>query len=251
MRITLLGTGTSFLDKDRVQSGVLVQSETSCLILDVGSGILHRLTQSGVNLLSIDAVLLTHFHVDHCSDFMTLVQTLWLSGYEKTLQVYGPPAMTDWLTGVRDIAYPYLKSRIKIEFNILKSGDSFSIGDIRIRCTHATHGSMDAFSYRLECDGKSLVYTGDTSHCESVTDLAKGADVLIHECNWLDGEHPEGMHTSPSELAVITKETRVKKVILVHLSPEVVAKEGEVISIVKGTSEAEVILGKDLFSFNL
>jgi ribonuclease BN (tRNA processing enzyme) len=251
MRVTLLGTGTSFPDAERVQSGVLVQTESTTLLLDIGSGVLHRLIQSGVDIVSLDAVVLTHFHVDHCSDFMTLVQSIWLSGYEKTLQVYGPPAMTQWLEGVRDMAYPYLKDRIEINYISINSGNTFQVGDIRIQCTHTTHGSMDAFAYRLEYNGKSLVYTGDTAPCEQVTQLASKVDVLIHECNWLDGEHPEGVHTSPSEIAVITKETGAKKVILVHLSPQVASAENEVLSIVKGSSNAEVIMGKDLLAFDV
>jgi ribonuclease BN (tRNA processing enzyme) len=81
--------------------------------------------------------------------------------------------------------------------------------------------------------------------------LAKGTDVLIHECNWLDGPHPEGVHTSPSELARIAEEINPSKVILTHVAPEVVAKRDKVIEIVSRRTDAEVIVGEDLMTVAL
>ena len=82
-------------------------------------------------------------------------------------------------------------------------------------------------------------------------DLATGADVLIHECNWLDGDHPGGVHTSPSELAEIVELAEPRKVVITHVSPEVVAKEEEVLATVGRRTNAEVMLARDLMTIAL
>ena len=75
--------------------------------------------------------------------------------------------------------------------------------------------------------------------------------MLIHECNWLDGPNPEGVHTSPGQLSEIVEKVTPKKVILTHISPEVVHDSDKVIEIVGRRTNAEVLLGKDLMSFTI
>jgi ribonuclease BN (tRNA processing enzyme) len=103
----------------------------------------------------------------------------------------------------------------------------------------------------VEHEGKSIVYSSDTAPCREVIELATGADVLIHECNWLDGDHPKGVHTSPSELAEIVERAEPGKVVITHISPEVVAKEKQVKATIGRRTKAEVILAQDLMTLSL
>ncbi len=246
MKVTLLGSGTSLPDPDRVQSGILVEVGNQTILFDVGSGTLHRLTQTQVDVTSIDAVFITHFHIDHCSDFIPLCQTLWLSGYRKTLKLFGPPAMREWARGVLEVAFPYLRGKIRIELLELEERETVYLGPVAISTSITIHGSMDTRAYKIEHEGKSVVYTGDTGPCRDVIELAQGVDLLIHELNWMDGKHPEGVHTSPSELMDIVEETCPHKVVLTHLSPEVIANKKSILATISRRSNAEVIIGEDL-----
>ncbi|MHA1484357.1 MAG: MBL fold metallo-hydrolase [Candidatus Thorarchaeota archaeon] len=246
MRVTLLGSGTSLPDPDRVQSGILVEAGNQTILFDIGSGTLHRLTQTQVDVTSIDAVFITHFHIDHCSDFVPLCQTLWLSGYQKTLKLFGPSAMREWARGVLEVAFPYLRGKIRIELMELEERETVYLGPVAISTSITIHGSMDTRAYKIEHEGKSVVYTGDTGPCRDVIELAKGADLLIHELNWMDGKHPEGVHTSPSELMSIVEETYPHKVVLTHLSPDVITNRKSILATIGRRSNAEVIIGEDL-----
>ena len=246
MRVTLLGSGTSLPDPDRVQSGILVEAGNQTILFDVGSGTLHRLTQTQVDITSIDAVFITHFHIDHCSDFIPLCQTLWLSGYQKTLKLFGPPAMREWARGVLEVAFPYLRGKIRIEMMELEKRETVYLGPVAISTSITIHGSMDTRAYKIEYEGKSVVYTGDTGPCRDVIELARGVDLLIHELNWLDGKHPEGVHTSPTELMSIVEETCPHKVVLTHLSPDVLENKKNVRATIGRRSNAEVVIGEDL-----
>ncbi|MHA1904619.1 MAG: MBL fold metallo-hydrolase [Candidatus Thorarchaeota archaeon] len=246
MRVTLLGTGSSEAGAERVQSGVMVEAEGEIFLFDIGSGVLHRLLQTGVELTSINSVFITHFHIDHSSDFLPLFQRLWLNGYKKTLGFYGPPTMKEWLRGIHDVAFPYLREKVILKPYYLNETEALQVGPLSISTCPTLHGTHDTRAFRIEHEGQSVVYTGDTAPCRDVVELAKGTDVLIHECNWLDGKHPIGVHTSPSELTGIVEEIAPKKVILVHLSPEVIQNKDKVIATVGRRTDAEVILGEDL-----
>ncbi|MCF2136921.1 MAG: MBL fold metallo-hydrolase [Candidatus Thorarchaeota archaeon] len=251
MRVTLLGTGTSYPDPDRVQSGVLVEAAGLPLLFDIGSGILQRLTQLDLPLTSIEHIFLSHFHIDHCSDFLTFYQSIWLSGFDKTLHLYGPPMIRDWLRGLFDVAFPYLRHKLKMEVTILEENHVVHIGPVTVITCPTLHGSMESRAFRIEHDGSSVVYTSDTAPCPEVIDLACGTDLLIHECNWLDGDHPSGVHTSPLQLADVVERIAPKVVILTHVPPEVVESAEQVLSIVQRRTDAKTLMGTDLTTFDV
>lgn len=250
MKATLLGTGTSYPDPKRVQAGILVETGRTKVLFDVGSGTLHRLTQLEFDLTTLDAVFLSHFHIDHVSDFLALCQSLWLSGYDRALNLYAPPMVKEWSRGVNEIAFKYLREKLVIETTVLREDQVVHHGDLVVTNTTTLHGSMDTRAFKIEHDGKSLVISSDTAPCREVIELAKGCDILVHECNWLDGPHPEGVHTSPSELARVVEEASPGKLVLTHVSPEIVAEKEKVIEIVKRRTDAEVIFGEDLMVLN-
>lgn len=247
----MLGTGTSYPDSDRVQSGILIEIDGKRILFDIGAGVYHRLIQLGVDLKSISTIFITHFHIDHCSDFLMLCQNLWLDGHDKPLNIYGPPAIKQWYRGLFDIAFPYARDRLMINVAVLKDHEAVHVGEASISNVPTVHGTMETRALRLEWRGLSLVYSSDTAPCREVIDLAKGADVLIHECNWLDGPNPEGVHTTPSQLAEIIEEAVPKKVVLTHVSPDVVSKKEKVLEIVSRRTNAEVVMGEDLMYFEV
>lgn len=251
MRVVLLGTGTSYPDSQRVQSGILIEDGTHRILLDIGSGVLHRLTQLEIDIKTIESVFISHFHIDHCSDFLPLCQSLWLSGYDKTLNLFAPPTIKEWSRGIYDIAFKYLRDKLLIRTSVLKENHVVPVGNLVVVTSPTLHGDYDTRAFRIEHEGKSMTYSSDTAPCRDIIDLAKGTDLLVHECNWLDGPHPQGIHTSPSELAQIAEEINPPKIVLTHISPEVVANKDKVIEIVSRRTNAEVLLGEDLMVLDL
>ncbi|MDF1540091.1 MAG: MBL fold metallo-hydrolase [Candidatus Thorarchaeota archaeon] len=251
MKVTLLGTGTSFPDPNRVQSGILIETDKAYSLFDIGSGVLHRLVQTQIDLNSIAGLFISHFHIDHCSDFVTLLQTLWLQGYDKHLQIFAPPPAKEWLRGIFEVGMPFYRDKVVIEPYILREHDSVQSGELSVSTCPTTHGTHDVRAFRIEHAGKSIAISSDTAPCRDIVELAKGVDVLVHECNWLDGSTPKGVHTSPSELTSIVEEINPKKVILTHMNPDVIRESEKVLSIVGRRTDAEIILGVDLMQFNL
>ena len=251
MKAVLLGTGTSIPDPQRVQSGILIEDREHRILLDIGSGVLHRLCQTEIDIKTIDAVFISHFHVDHCADFLPLCQSLWLSGYDRTLKLYAPPTVKEWSRGLNDIAFSYLKDKIRITITSLQENHVIPLEDLMVVTAPTLHSNYDTRAFNVEHNGKSLTFSSDTAPCKDIIDLAKGTDVLVHECNWLDGAHREGIHTSPSELADIAEEINPSKIVLIHVSPEVAAAKEKVTEIVSRRTSAEVVMGEDLMTFEI
>ena len=246
MKVTLLGTGTSTPDPKRVQAGILIELQHNRILFDIGPGTYYRMNQLGFDLGTISSIFITHFHVDHCSDFVMLCQSLWLRGHDKQLNVYGPPFIETWWRGIFETSYPYANNRFPLKSNVLHENKAVDIQEGTVINVPTRHSTIDTRALRIEAEGKSIVYSADTAPCSEIINLARGADLLIHECNWLDGTHPEGIHTSPSQLAEIVEEAQPKTVVLTHVTPEIVENKNKVIEIVKGNSKATVILGEDL-----
>jgi ribonuclease BN (tRNA processing enzyme) len=250
MKITMLGTGTSMPDSERVQSGILIETNGGAILADIGSGVLHRLTQTGFDFNSLDAVFISHFHVDHCSDFVTLCQTLWLSGYGRTLELYGPPMVEDWLSTLQESVFPYISEKLEINVNVLNPDEQVSLGDLHVSNMPTVHGTMETRALKFQRDDTIVVFSSDTAPNRNMIAFSKKADILIHECNWLDGDHPEGVHTSPSELASIASEAEPRMVVLNHVSPEVVRQKRDTLRIVASETDAKVIMAEDLMKLN-
>ncbi|MFX1369637.1 MAG: MBL fold metallo-hydrolase [Promethearchaeota archaeon] len=249
MKVTLLGTGTSVPDPERVQSGILVESGDTAILIDVGSGVLHRLSQLKFDITKLEAVFISHFHIDHCSDFLTLMQSLWLSGYDRPLQLYAPPNVTEWSRGVRDIAFPYLREKLGLEIMKLKENDLVYMGPLTLATCPTTHGTMQTRAFKVEEDDFSFVFSSDTAPCREIANLASGTEVLIHECHWLDGNLPEGVHTSPGGLVEVVEKANPSKLILNHMTPEIIANSSKVLESVQRRTKATVAMGEDLMQF--
>lgn len=95
----------------------------------------------------------------------------------------------------------------------LQSGESVTLSDNRIIKPNMVLGSARK--------GRKIVYTGDTGPSEAIVDLAKNADVLIHEATFIDEMKERALkdgHSTPSIAAETAKAAMVKRLILTHIS---------------------------------
>lgn len=116
-----------------------------------------------------------------------------------------------------------------------------------------------ALGYRLEWGNKIIVFSGDTSPCANLTEAASGADILVHEAFWPKAEKAwktllaqatayewarRWGHTTPDEVGKLAQQTRVKKLVLTHLTPY--EDEATLVSMVRRHYSGEVVVARDL-----
>lgn len=242
LEVTLLGTGVGIPHSGRAQAGLVVRAEEP-LLFDCGAGALLRLAEAGLSPLEIDVVLLTHLHLDHVSDLLALAKARWLMGANE-ISVFGPDGTEAWFEALRSL-YPYLEE-LDFSITIVRPGDEFSLSGLMIRAGEAVH-SLPALGYRIESEAMAAVYSGDTEPAASMRKLARGADLLIHECSF-----PEPFvvtnHSTPLWLGGTFRGAGVKRIVLTHLYPQTVGREEEMVRDVRAglADETKVEVGRDL-----
>src|SRR5262249_11353299 len=145
-----LGSGTAVPNAERFPSGVLVQSDDAAILIDAGPGVLRRLPQIGVGLEQITAVLLTHYHTDHCADVASLLFALRNPRYRgrPVLHLRGAAGLSRWL-GLRTQAWPWLEPHeYQLDVREIAPG-TFSLADLPITAVPIRH-TAQSLAYRIE-----------------------------------------------------------------------------------------------------
>jgi ribonuclease Z len=242
LKVTLLGTGVGIPQPGRSQSAVLIEHDQS-LLFDCGAGTLLRLDQVGASLEALDTVVLTHLHLDHVSDLLAMANARYLAGLAG-LQVYGPEGTAIYFRVAQSV-YPNLQKMAAIVHE-LRPMDSVSLKGFDIFAEEARH-SVTALAYRIEAEDKVMVYSGDTEPCPRVAALARGADLLVHECSF-----PEPFdvtnHSTPKKLGSMIAGQGVKRIVLTHLYPESAGCEDEMAEQVIELCGAPTIVGWDMMN---
>jgi ribonuclease Z len=192
MDVTILGSGSPIPDADRAGPSGLIETAGQKFLVDCGRGVLMRLTAAGASVPQLTAVLLTHLHSDHTTDFNDVVTTWWVmpmtSG--KSLRVIGPPGTQAFVDGTiaamgADIGYRIdhhadLDEPPVVAVTEITDGVAFEGGGVRIVAGLVDHGVVKpAVGYRFEADGGVACWSGDTLPCDGLDNLARDADIYV------------------------------------------------------------------------
>ena len=257
--ITVFTVGTSSpLPGERAQTGTAVFVNGHFFMFDVGPGVVQKSENIQLPLDQLDAVFITHYHSDHFMDLPYLINRSWVLGRTKELQVYGPDGLDTLMQAVDQLLHIENQYRvdhhgaelmdiskakgIPHEFKNVPGGKEivFQKDGITITAFDVNHEPIEpAVGYAIEYDGKKVVISGDTKKNELVLEMAKDADLLIHEVLLVsllkqlstkleetgNGRNSkiihdiQDYHTSPKDVAELAKAANVKKLILHHFAP--------------------------------
>ncbi len=210
MRVTFLGTGSAMPTGERVQTGILLEEADRTLLIDCGSGVLHRLAQVA-DYETVEHVLLTHHHLDHVSDLLALLKARWLAGAES-LSVAGPPGTESLVEDLLDV-HDYLQDRVDLSVRDVETG-TFSFAGFDVEAMETRH-SMRCFAYRF---GDRFCFSGDSEAFPELAAFADGCEALAHDCSFPD-EVDVSNHPTPTQLGEALAGTDVGTVYLTHLYP--------------------------------
>ena len=218
MQVTFLGTGSAMQTGDRMQTGLLLSSGRQCLLVDCGSGILHRLANTDVGYEGVGSILLTHHHLDHVADLLPLLKARWLAG-EDHLEIVGPKGTKALVDGLLSV-HSYLDGRVDLRLREVTAGLAFEIAGFGVE-GHETRHSMDGLAYRFaETADESPVFafSGDTEAFGGLARFADGCRILAHDCSFPDEVDVSG-HSTPSQLGTTLADCDVDRLYLTHLYP--------------------------------
>ena len=182
MRLTVLGTGTARPLPDTAASGLLVETDRSAVLFDIGSGVASRL-EATIGAARLDGLVVGHMHADHWIDIAPLRYRFpWGERAPRPLPVHLPPggkAKLDHLAAVISERAGFFE--VAFDVSEYASGDTIQIGEITVR-PHPVGHYVPAWSMDIQGPGgERIFYAGDMGPSDGVVELARGADLLILE----------------------------------------------------------------------
>ena len=271
IELEILGSGGPELDGRASSSYILWIDNEAKLLVDMGSGSMLRFEQSGAKLKSLEAVVLTHLHIDHSVDLPAFVKAGFFSQRVDNLDIIGPegneffPSTSEYLKilfGKRG-AYRYMQDILT------KESDSFRITPIEITSNNITtkkyksftlklisvnHGIVPALALAIEVDGKKIVISGDTNNKNSSLEkISQDADLFIahHAIPQYAGKFAKQLHMTPSIIAKVASNSKVKKMVLSHRMKRTRFKENESLEIIKKVYKGKVVFAEDRMKIKL
>ncbi|RCW42908.1 ribonuclease BN (tRNA processing enzyme) [Halopolyspora algeriensis] len=226
MKLTVLGCSGSIPGPDSPASGYLLEAGGTRIVLDLGNGTLGTL-QRFADPFQVDALLLSHLHPDHCADVGALTV---LRRYhpdpprdpvQRRLPVLAPPEAPERLAA---LYAPSAAERAGTDLSDVYEfrpppEEPVHIGPFEVRAFPVTH-VCPTWGFRIAAEGRVLAYTGDTGPCAELTELARGADVLLSEASWADfAEAPDGLHLSGRQAAEAADAAGARQLLLTHVQP--------------------------------
>lgn len=212
MKITVIGSCSALPNKNEAASSYLIQSEGMNILLDCGSGSISVL-QNYINLNEIDAIILSHFHADHMSDIYCIQYGVAMDfnmGFrKKPLEIYAHKL---------DPKFQKLKYKNYCISKQIDDKSTITLGKLNITFKWMKH-TVPCLGTRIQEGNKVFSYSGDTEMCNNLEILCKNSDVFLCESTLLNEQI--GLikgHLSCGEAGKVSKNSKVKKLVLTHLS---------------------------------
>ena len=277
-RLILLGTGGG--PRPRRASSAPAQViivNGAAYVVDCGDGVARQLVSAGVPLPTVRHVFLTHQHSDHNADYGNLLLLAWTSGLRTRVDTWGPPPLEQMTSLFLELNAYDIQVRMEDEGRIplrplihahelTESGLVFEDENVRVRAALVDHPPVvPAFAYRLDASDRSFVISGDTKPSENLIDLARGADVLVHDAFYpaaidrLVEKVPNASrlkqsilshHTSAEDAGRVAQAARVDTLVLSHLIPadDPAVTDQMWIDAASAHFEGKVVVGRDLLA---
>jgi len=249
MQLTVLGSGTAVPVPDRFPAGYLVRNGSTNLMVDCGPGALRRLAQAGVSPKHLDALLLTHYHTDHCADVAALLFALRSPHLSPRppLRIYGAPGLRRLVAKLTE-AWPWLQPREGLVLELIEvSPGTFDVGGVEVTAVPIRH-TAQSLGYRLRGDTGALALSGDADTCDELVELARDCDVFVCDTATPDGHKLEG-HLTPGLAGGYAQRANVRTLVLTHFYPD--CDGVDLVAQAKATFDGDVRMAEDLLRIDI
>lgn len=218
MRLTVLGCNGTYPTSGRPSSGYLIRTEQATVWLDCGTGTFAAL-QEYVDPNDLDAIVITHEHVDHCVDVLPFAYSRrYGHPFLGPVPVYAPASVPKRLEAL--IGRTGSAVFEALAFHRVDLGTEVDIKDLHLVFTQTNH-PVPTMAVKLMGSPGSIAYTADTGVTDHLAGWAAGSDVLLAEASYLGSgaDKPWPHHLTASEAGELATAANVGRLVLTHLWP--------------------------------
>jgi len=227
VNIMVLGN-CSGLSANHQTTSYVIETDATKILLDTGPGVVRQLKRANIPASEIGLVIVTHCHCDHTLEFPYF---LFSNLIDRTLGKTGPEkipviALSQVFQGLMDMV-AFTCPPGKFPFDIVNweasesQFSSFHFQGIEVTTTPVTH-SVPNIGVRFKIGPTSIVFSSDTVYNESLVELARDCDVLVHEAfapSSMGEFSAKSGHSTAEEAGKAARDARAKMLILSHMLP--------------------------------
>jgi ribonuclease BN (tRNA processing enzyme) len=224
--LTILGTGDAFASGGRAQAGYLLEAAGKRILLEAGPGVLAEMKRHGIEADSLDVIIISHLHGDHfCGLPFLFLEYMWERPRKHPVIIAGPKNLEKrtWILMRAMFSHFNLEQlQRKVKWVVLEPGKSLRLAGLKLSTIRSPHTKPDiSLSIKIEADGKTFVFSGDTGWNDELVDFSAGANLLLCECTYFESDHLR-FHINYPELKRNRDRFDVKRMILTHLGRETI-----------------------------
>ena len=279
-KLVLLGTAAGPVPgRSREMTSHVMLSNGTAYVLDCGMGVTNQYARTGIPFKALKSIFITHHHADHNIEYGPLLVVGWIQGLPLDVRAFGPPPLKqmteDFMRAYKQTVDFWAEdfhmkplTSVNVQ-EISAAGPVTQDENVKVSAILVEHPPVKpALGYRFDFKDRSIAFSGDTAPLEAVAEMAKGADVLVHETMYLPAvetfirgliaqgqpvnfdafmAHMKADHTPSEDVGRIAQEAGVKTLVLSHLTPAIDSiTDNTWREPVAKYFRGEIIVGKDL-----
>jgi ribonuclease BN (tRNA processing enzyme) len=210
LKLTVLGCSGTYAAPDNACSGYLLRTGTTTVLVDLGPGALAN-AQRHIDLVDVDAIVLTHEHPDHWTDL-----PIARNAYRYVLDRIHLPVYAT--AGTIRLAGPFCGD-VTFDWTVLTEASEVTVGDLDLRFSRTDH-PVETLAVWAESGGASLMYSADSGPDWSPTAFDARPDLALVEATF-DHEQSEHLHLTATEAGERAAAVGARRLVLTHLLPGV------------------------------
>jgi ribonuclease BN (tRNA processing enzyme) len=232
MQLQFVGCGDAFGSGGRFNTCFHLVGRNINVLIDCGATSLVSMNRLAINRNEIGTIFLTHFHGDHVGGLpFFLLEANYVLKRDRALTIAGPPSLKSRYGEIMEVGFAGTKD-LELGFPLLlkelEIGKQNDVGGVRVTPFHVKHDDRagPCVGFRFEAEGKVIAYSGDTEWIDTVIDIGYEADLFI--CEAFTRDKPVPTHMTLSSLERHLGQIRPKRLILTHMSDDMLARRAEV-----------------------